>query len=59
MGNGFNAPPEVLLRKFLEIDLHDPDLLPNALRILEKKVRLLEQEYSREQMDAHGGVRII
>ncbi len=48
MGNGFDAPPEVLLRKFLKIDLHDPGLVTSAVKILDNKVRLLEQEYLSE-----------
>ena len=48
MGNGFDAPPEVLLSKFLEIDLHDPGLVTGAVKILDNKVRLLEQEYLSE-----------
>ncbi len=55
LGNGFNATPEVLLSKFLGIDLLDPDLLTGALRILEEKVGLLEHEYSREELDAGWG----
>jgi hypothetical protein len=46
MGNGFNAAPELLLTKFLEIDLHDPSLVTGAIVTLEKRVRLLEEEYS-------------
>ena len=43
MSNGFDATPEVLLKKFLKIDLHDPDLVTSAVHILENKVRLLER----------------
>jgi oligoendopeptidase F len=43
--NGFNAPPEVLLKRFLDIDLHDPQLLTDDLKILEEKVNLLERSY--------------
>ncbi len=46
MSNGFNATPEVLLKKFLKIDLHDPQLITGAVQILRNKVRLLENEYS-------------
>jgi oligoendopeptidase F len=45
MGNGFDATPELLLSKFLKIDLHDPDLVTGAVKILEMKVRQLEAEY--------------
>lgn len=55
LGNGFNAAPELLLSKFLNIDLHDPGLITGAVRIIENKVRLLEQEYSREQPDPDKG----
>lgn len=44
--NGFNAPPEVLLKRFLDIDISDPQqLLPGALKIIEEKVNLLEKSY--------------
>jgi oligoendopeptidase F len=45
MRNGFDAPPDVLLKRFLGVDLHDPRLLSDALRILEEKVNLLEKSY--------------
>jgi oligoendopeptidase F len=45
MRNGFDAPPEVLLKRFLDIDLHDPQLVTNALHIVEDKVNLLEKSY--------------
>ena len=45
MRNGFDAPPEVLLKQFLKIDLHDPKLISNAMRVIEEKVRLLERSY--------------
>jgi oligoendopeptidase F len=48
MRNGFDAPPELLLSKFLKIDLHDPGLVTGAVQIIENKLRLLEQEYSSE-----------
>jgi oligoendopeptidase F len=48
MGNGFDASPEVLLSKFLKIDLHDPGLVTGAVKILDNKVRLLEEEYLSE-----------
>lgn len=43
--NGFDAPPAILLRRFLDIDIHNPDLVSNALSIIEKKVDLLEKSY--------------
>lgn len=47
MRNGFDAPPEVLLRRFLDIDLRDPRLVSNALSIVEDRVNLLEQSYQK------------
>jgi oligoendopeptidase F len=43
MKNGFDAPPAILLKRFLDIDLHDPDLVSTALSVIEKKVDLLEK----------------
>jgi oligoendopeptidase F len=45
MKNGFDAPPEILLKRFLDIDLHNPDLVSNAIGIIEKKVDLLAKSY--------------
>jgi oligoendopeptidase F len=45
MGNGFDAAPELLLSKFLKIDLHDPDLISGAVNLLEMKVNQLEVLY--------------
>ena len=45
MENGFDAPPGDLLRRFLNIDLKDPNLLSDALQIVEEKVNRLEQIY--------------
>ena len=47
MRNGFDAPPEVLLKRSLDIDLHDPRLVANALSIVEEKINLLEKSYRR------------
>ena len=47
MQNGFDAPPEVLFKRFLDIDLHDPRLVSNALSIVEEKVNLLEKSYQK------------
>jgi oligoendopeptidase F len=44
--NGFDAPPSVLLKKFLNIDLNDPQILAGPIQILTEKVNLLEKEYS-------------
>jgi len=45
MRNGFDAPPEELLKRFLKIDLKDPKLISNAMRVIEEKVKLLEESY--------------
>jgi len=45
MKNGFDAPPSILLKRFLDLDINDPRLLTNALRIMEEKVSLLEKNY--------------
>jgi oligoendopeptidase F len=47
MKNGFDAPPDVLLKRYLEIDLGDPNLVKDAVRLLEAKLDLLENEYSK------------
>ena len=45
MKNGFDAPPAILLKRFLDIDIHNPALVSNALSMIEKKVDLLEKSY--------------
>ena len=45
MKNGFDGPPAILLQRFLDIDIHDPDLVSNAISMIEKKVDLLEKSY--------------
>ncbi len=45
MRNGFDAPPKILLRRFLDLDLDDPRLITNALRVVEDKVNVLEKSY--------------
>ena len=47
MSNGFTTPPNVLLKRFLDIDLNDPRLVANALSIVEEKINLLEESYQR------------
>lgn len=47
MRNGFDAPPEVLLKRFLDIDLHDPRLVSNALSVVEDKINLLAKGYQK------------
>jgi oligoendopeptidase F len=48
MSNGFDAPPAVLLKRFLDIDLRDPHLVTDAVHLLEGKVKLLEESYAKE-----------
>lgn len=45
MRNGFDAPPSTLLKRFLDIDLHDARLVSDALSVLENKIELLEGTY--------------
>ena len=47
MRNGFDAPPAQLLKRFLDIDLDDPRLVTDAISLLETKVKLLEESYSK------------
>ena len=47
MKNGFNAPPATLLKRFLDLDVHDSRLLSNALGVIEARVNLLETNYHR------------
>lgn len=48
MRNGFDAPPSVLLKKFLNIDLNDPQILSGPIQVLTEKVDMLEKEYSQK-----------
>jgi oligoendopeptidase F len=43
MKNGFDAPPAILLKRFLDLDVKRPGLVSNALSIVEEKVNLLEK----------------
>jgi len=45
MRNGFNASPEQLLKRFLDIDLRDPSLISNAITMIETKINVLEKIY--------------
>jgi oligoendopeptidase F len=47
MSNGFDAPPAILLKRFLDIGLNDPGLVTNALDVLGKKLKLLEANYQK------------
>jgi oligoendopeptidase F len=47
MQNGFDAPPAVLLDRFLGLDLNDTaSLIAGAVGLLERKIQLLEAFYS-------------
>ena len=37
----------ILLKRLLDIDLHDPGLVSNALSVVEDKVNLLEKNYQK------------
>ncbi|HKS29815.1 MAG TPA: response regulator [Pyrinomonadaceae bacterium] len=45
LGNGYDAPPEVLLKKFVGTGTRDPKLVEDALDVINKKVTELEQLY--------------
>jgi oligoendopeptidase F len=45
MSHGYDAPPAVLLKKYLDIDMDDPRFVADALRVLEEKINLLEENY--------------
>lgn len=45
MKNGFDAPPLVLLKRFLDLDLNEPRLIGNALRVVTDRINLLEKSY--------------
>lgn len=45
MRNGFDAPPAILLKRFLGIDLKDPRLISDALSVIGDKVNLLEKSF--------------
>ncbi len=47
MKNGFDAEPERLLKRYLGIDLRDPQLITDAARLLDDKLNQLEREYSK------------
>lgn len=48
MRNGFDDTPERLLRKFLQVDLHDPALVSDALTLPREKITELEALYAKE-----------
>lgn len=47
MKNGFDAPPGVLLKRYLDFDLTDPHLVENAVSVIRQKVDLLEKSYQK------------
>jgi len=47
MRNGFNATPSELLKKFLDLNLRDPQLVPDATSVLDKKLDELEALYAK------------
>jgi oligoendopeptidase F len=53
LGNGFDAQPAELLRRFLGIDLDDPRLLTDAVAVLDAKLAILAKEYAQDT-GAHG-----
>ena len=44
--NGFDAPPDKLLKRFLGIDMRDPKLFPDAMTVLAPKINELKALYS-------------
>lgn len=46
--NGFDAPPGVLLKRYLHLDLNDPRLVSNALSVIRNKIDLIEKAYHDE-----------
>jgi oligoendopeptidase F len=47
MKNGFNAEPDALLRKFLNVSLRDPKLVSDTFPVLEGKIRELKGLYGK------------
>jgi oligoendopeptidase F len=47
MKNGFNAPPTTLLKKFLDLNLKDPNFVSDALGVLTPRLKELEDLYER------------
>ena len=47
MKNGFDAPPGVLLKRYLDFDLSEPHLVENAVSVIRQKVDLLEKAYQK------------
>jgi len=49
MKNGFDAPPSILLQRFLDLDLNDPSLVSNALSMIEERINALEKNYQQNK----------
>jgi oligoendopeptidase F len=45
--NGFNAPPTVLLKKFLNLDIKDPKLASDAVSVIQPRIEELAKLYNR------------
>ncbi|HEY0428610.1 MAG TPA: M3 family metallopeptidase [Pyrinomonadaceae bacterium] len=45
--NGFNASPDTLLKRFLDIDIHNTQLMSDAFNVVEEKISLLENSYQK------------
>lgn len=50
--NGFDAPPSVLLKKFLGLSLEDPTLVSDAFSVVDGKIKALEALYAQDQTSA-------
>jgi oligoendopeptidase F len=46
--NGFNAPPSLILNKYLGLSLQDPKLVSGAFAILDGKIKALEDLYAKQ-----------
>jgi hypothetical protein len=45
LGNGYDAPPDALLRRFVGTTLGDPELIDGAVRVLESWLGELKSLY--------------
>ena len=46
MRNGYDAPPDALLKRFVGISLSDPELIEGASRVLETFLKELNASYA-------------
>jgi oligoendopeptidase F len=51
--NGFDAPPEALLKRFLNIDLLDPALLTDDVALLNHRLDQLEHDLEKHDPEKH------